>query len=87
MGSLRYHSGLLAWSKHLRVVFEVKLYDFHFTLMCNNSQNVISLQVMLIICSLRYHLLHTDYLYFRIRELQKDFKLRVVLCHVDVVSP
>ncbi|KFK37925.1 hypothetical protein AALP_AA3G048100 [Arabis alpina] len=34
--------------------------------------------------SLRYHLLHTDYLYFRIRELQKNFKLRVVLCHVDV---
>lgn len=36
--------------------------------------------------SLRYHLLHPDYLYFRIRELQKNFKLRVVLCHVDVVS-
>ncbi|KAI5398485.1 variant 3, Excision repair cross-complementation group 1 [Lathyrus oleraceus] len=35
--------------------------------------------------SLRYHLLHPDYLYYRIRELQKNFKLRVVLCHVDVV--
>ncbi|XP_041018878.1 DNA excision repair protein ERCC-1 [Juglans microcarpa x Juglans regia] len=34
--------------------------------------------------SLRYHLLHPDYLYFRIRELQKNFKLRIVLCHVDV---
>ncbi|KAL8166388.1 hypothetical protein V2J09_007887 [Rumex salicifolius] len=34
--------------------------------------------------SLRYHLLHPDYLYFRIRELQKNFRLRVVLCHVDV---
>eukprot|EP00897_Mesotaenium_endlicherianum_P010375 jgi/Mesen1/9366/ME000061S08805 len=34
--------------------------------------------------SLRYHLLHPDYLYFRIRELQKGFRLRVVLCHVDV---
>ncbi|KAL0388161.1 UNVERIFIED_CONTAM: DNA excision repair protein ERCC-1 [Sesamum radiatum] len=34
--------------------------------------------------SLRYHLLHPDYLYFRIRELQRNFKLRVVLCHVDV---
>ncbi|KAJ4957724.1 hypothetical protein NE237_024835 [Protea cynaroides] len=34
--------------------------------------------------SLRYHLLHPDYLYHRIRELQKNFKLRVVLCHVDV---
>ncbi|CAA2984419.1 DNA excision repair ERCC-1 [Olea europaea subsp. europaea] len=34
--------------------------------------------------SLRYHLLHPDYLYFRIRELQKNFKLRVVLCHIDV---
>jgi DNA repair protein Rad10 len=36
--------------------------------------------------SLRYHLLHPDYLYFRIRELQKSFRLRVVLCHIDVVS-
>ncbi|KAK1401592.1 DNA excision repair protein ERCC-1 [Heracleum sosnowskyi] len=34
--------------------------------------------------SVRYHLLHPDYLYFRIRELQKKFKLRVVLCHVDI---
>jgi len=34
--------------------------------------------------SLRYHLLHPDYLYYRIRELPKTFKLRVVLCHVDV---
>ncbi|KAM0934407.1 putative ERCC1/RAD10/SWI10 family, RuvA domain 2, restriction endonuclease type II [Dioscorea sansibarensis] len=34
--------------------------------------------------SLRYHLLHPEYLYFRIRELQKNFKLRIVLCHVDV---
>ncbi|CAL9090909.1 unnamed protein product [Musa acuminata var. zebrina] len=34
--------------------------------------------------SLRYHLLHPDYLYYRIRELQRNFKLRVVLCHVDV---
>ncbi|TKY45487.1 DNA excision repair protein ERCC-1 [Spatholobus suberectus] len=29
--------------------------------------------------SLRYHLLHPDYLYYRIRESQKHFKLRVVL--------
>ncbi|CAK7340762.1 unnamed protein product [Dovyalis caffra] len=34
--------------------------------------------------SLRYHLLHPDYLYYRIKELQKNYKLRVVLCHVDV---
>jgi hypothetical protein len=38
------------------------------------------------LCSLRYHLLHPEYLYFRIRELQKNYRLRVVLCHVDVVS-
>ncbi|CAM8925346.1 unnamed protein product [Rhodiola kirilowii] len=40
--------------------------------------------------SLRYHLLHPDYLYFRIRELQKNYKLQIVLCHVDledVVKP
>ncbi|KAM0914049.1 hypothetical protein ACQ4PT_011755 [Festuca glaucescens] len=34
--------------------------------------------------SLRYHLLHPDYLYYRIRELQKNFKLRVILCHIDI---
>ncbi|GMJ11193.1 UV REPAIR DEFICIENT 7 [Hibiscus trionum] len=34
--------------------------------------------------SLRYHLLHPEYLYYRIRELQKNFKLRLVLCHIDV---
>ncbi|XP_057549879.1 DNA excision repair protein ERCC-1 isoform X1 [Amaranthus tricolor] len=34
--------------------------------------------------SLRYYLLHPDYLYYRIRELQKNFRLSVVLCHVDV---
>ncbi|XP_006662516.1 DNA excision repair protein ERCC-1 [Oryza brachyantha] len=34
--------------------------------------------------SVRYHLLHPDYLYYRIRELQKNFKLRVILCHIDV---
>ncbi|CAL4934403.1 unnamed protein product [Urochloa decumbens] len=33
---------------------------------------------------LRYHLLHPDYLYYRIRELQKNFRLRVILCHIDV---
>lgn len=34
--------------------------------------------------SLRYHLLHPDYIYFRIRELLKSFRLRIVLCYVDV---
>lgn len=43
------------------------------------------LNCLTICCSLRYHLLHPDYLYYRIRELQKNFKVRVVLCHIDVV--
>eukprot|EP00252_Welwitschia_mirabilis_P008535 TRINITY_DN20440_c0_g1_i1.p1 TRINITY_DN20440_c0_g1~~TRINITY_DN20440_c0_g1_i1.p1 ORF type:complete len:408 (+),score=86.50 TRINITY_DN20440_c0_g1_i1:193-1416(+) len=34
--------------------------------------------------SLRYHLLHPDYIYYRIRELQRNYRLRIVLCHVDV---
>ena len=35
--------------------------------------------------SLRYHLLHPDYVYLRIRQLQPaNFRLRIVLCHVDV---
>ena len=32
----------------------------------------------------RYHLLKPDYIHFRIRELQRSFTLRVLLCHVDV---
>jgi hypothetical protein len=35
--------------------------------------------------SLRYHLLHPDYVYNRIRQLTPaSFRLKVVLCHVDV---
>jgi len=41
-------------------------------------------QFLLCGCSIRYHLLHPDYLYYRIRELQKNFRLRVILCHIDV---
>ncbi|KAG8648239.1 hypothetical protein MANES_09G164300v8 [Manihot esculenta] len=44
----------------------------------------VAMQFLLATGSLRYHLLHPDYLYYRIRELQKNYKLRVVLCHVDV---
>ena len=32
----------------------------------------------------RFHLLKPDYIYMRIRELQRSFRLRVLLCHVDV---
>ncbi|XP_010318827.1 DNA excision repair protein ERCC-1 isoform X2 [Solanum lycopersicum] len=45
---------------------------------------LIEMLYLLAIDSLRYHLLHPDYLYFRIRELQKNFRLRIILCHVDV---
>ncbi|XP_071936905.1 DNA excision repair protein ERCC-1-like isoform X1 [Coffea arabica] len=48
------------------------------------GQNACALYLSFFTCSLRYHLLHPDYLYYRIRELPKNFKLRVVLCHVDV---
>eukprot|EP00514_Thraustochytrium_sp_LLF1b_P001450 CAMPEP_0184524284 /NCGR_PEP_ID=MMETSP0198_2-20121128/9416_1 /TAXON_ID=1112570 /ORGANISM="Thraustochytrium sp., Strain LLF1b" /LENGTH=233 /DNA_ID=CAMNT_0026915533 /DNA_START=247 /DNA_END=948 /DNA_ORIENTATION=- len=34
--------------------------------------------------SLRYHLLHPDYLYSRIAEVKRDFRLRLVLCIIDV---
>jgi DNA excision repair protein ERCC-1 len=34
--------------------------------------------------SLRYHLLHKEYIYQRVRELAKQYKLRVLLCLVDV---
>jgi len=37
--------------------------------------------------SLRYHLLHPDYLDVRIRELQREFRLRVLFVMVDVDDP
>ena len=33
--------------------------------------------------SLRYHLLHPNYLFKRMRSLRSDFTLRLVLCHVS----
>ncbi|QDZ24613.1 DNA excision repair protein ERCC-1 [Chloropicon primus] len=37
--------------------------------------------------SLKYHLLHPQYIHLRIRELQRAFRLRVLLVHVDVDDP
>lgn len=34
--------------------------------------------------SVRYHMLHPNYLYRRIKEVGSDFRLRIVLCQVDV---
>ena len=31
----------------------------------------------------RYHLLNPKYIYGRIKELQRAYRLRVLLCHVD----
>ncbi|KAL4426156.1 hypothetical protein ABPG77_007438 [Micractinium sp. CCAP 211/92] len=33
--------------------------------------------------SLRYHLLKPEYIHSRIKELQRSFRLRLILCHVD----
>ncbi|KAE9454115.1 hypothetical protein C3L33_13991, partial [Rhododendron williamsianum] len=50
------------------------------------SSSLVTFVVLILFAILRYHLLHPDYLYYRIRELPKNFKLRVVLCHVDVLN-
>ena len=34
--------------------------------------------------ALRFHLLKPEYIHQRIRELQRSFRLRVLLCYVDV---
>jgi len=34
--------------------------------------------------SMRYHLLKPEYIHHRIKELQRSFRLRVLLCHVDI---
>ena len=43
--------------------------------------------VVALFLSLRYHLLHPEYLAHRLRELQRAFKLRLVLCCVDCEDP
>ncbi|CAG9462499.1 unnamed protein product [Pedinophyceae sp. YPF-701] len=37
--------------------------------------------------SLRFHMLHPEYINLRIRELMKLFRLRVILCHMDSEDP
>ena len=37
--------------------------------------------------SLKYHLLHPGYIHFRLREMQRAFRVRVLLVHVDVDDP
>ncbi len=32
----------------------------------------------------RFHLLKPEYIYHRIKQLQKSFQLRIILCYVDV---
>ena len=32
----------------------------------------------------RFHLLKPEYIHHRIKELQRSFRLRVLMCHVDV---
>lgn len=32
----------------------------------------------------RFHLLKPEYIHHRIKQLQRSFRLRVILCHVDV---
>lgn len=34
--------------------------------------------------SIRYHLLHPNYLFRRIKEIGRDYKLRIILCQVDI---
>lgn len=34
--------------------------------------------------SLRFHLLKPDYVHHRIKELQRSFRLRLLVCHIDV---
>ena len=35
----------------------------------------------------RYHRLHPEYIVSRMKEILRSFRLRVVLCHVDVEDP
>ncbi|KAL6581149.1 hypothetical protein OROMI_007072 [Orobanche minor] len=53
---------------------------------CGNGDILSGIALHLAKCPLTFLMKYAcgDYLYFRIRELQKNFKLRVVLCHVDV---
>ena len=39
----------------------------------------------LVVCSLRFHVLHPDYVFVRLREMGQLYKLRVLLVLVDMV--
>ena len=36
------------------------------------------------ITACRFHLLKPEYIHHRIKELQRSFRLRVLMCHVDI---
>lgn len=36
------------------------------------------------ICGCRFHLLKPEYVHHRIKELQRAFRLRIILCNVDL---
>ena len=38
------------------------------------------------LCSIRYHCLHPDYIHSRLKELGKQYQLRILLVLVDMVS-
>ena len=37
--------------------------------------------------SLRYHLLHPTYVVERLKQIRSSYRLRVLMCHVDVADP
>ncbi len=43
-----------------------------------------ALTTLAISCLHRFHLLKPEYVHHRIKELQRSFRLRLLICHIDV---
>eukprot|EP00963_Diacronema_lutheri_P008576 scaffold762_cov363-Pavlova_lutheri.AAC.63 len=67
---------LLQYIKNVRVVYGDIVADYQI-----GEENVA------LFLSLKYHLLHRNYLIFRLRELQRSFRVRILLCYVDTPDP
>lgn len=67
---------LLQFIKNVRVVYGDIVADYQI-----GEENVA------LFLSLKYHLLHKNYLIYRLRELQRSFRVRILLCYVDTPDP
>ena len=79
LGIWTYWCWLSSGSDELHSLFKVYIiYTFFFFVTLPGSSNIL-------FWSLKYHRLHPEYIFERIKQLQGKYILRVILCVVDIV--